>query len=225
MNASTRQLLLVAAATLALAGTPSANAFFGLRHQVDLSSGVSQVDANTWQYSYTVTNLSECVGNCSDTVGGQPIDTSGLVINRFDLPYFGDYGTLPIETATSPTGWTATLLSGTPFVNEDGSTLLNSMTLRWTASNGNPGLAIGDSLGGFGYKAGFGAGYAPYKVGFPDSTTVYGDPPIPLSAAAQAAGIQPLAAVPEPQAWLLMAIGLAGLGLRSAKRRRSLAKG
>jgi PEP-CTERM motif len=206
----------VATAIGLISSTPLAQAFFSVSNLgSSIVSNVTLTGPDEWTYSYALTNTATCFGNCSDTSAGKPIDTYLLSIREFSLPFFADYGGFTLETITSPADWSWSV-ENSPFVKDDGSTIHGSQTLLWTAQTDTAGIALNGNKGGFGFIATFSAGYAPYSVSYPTLGTFHGDPPIPLSPLAIAAGIQP---VPEPHSALLLALGLGALALRHSQRR------
>lgn len=166
-----------------------------------------------WDYQYTLVNNSKdtCVALCDDTIGGIPADQVSLdssdPIIEFYVPYFDDYG---LTNTFSPTDWTYTTTTDDLFGLGSG-----AGALVWSTELFN-GLYGGDSLSGFGYSSVHGPGKGPFGVDFAFSNSYVGDPGIPASPSAIAAGITPynpgpVASVPEPTTLLLLLSGIAGL--------------
>jgi hypothetical protein len=175
-------------------------------------------------FSYAITNTA------SWTVNGSSY-SSPLV--RFTVPYFADSG---ITNITAPVGWSYAIYA------EDSFNLPGSKTLTWSGSvlvsgspcnipgNGNPNciasaIQPGETGVGFGFDTPLpAAAKAPYRSDFYTQVTPYtfydlGDPPIPASPQALAAGLQPLP-VPEPATWALWLLGAAALTARRLRQRQ-----
>lgn len=131
-------------------------------------------------------------------------------MREFALPYFDDAG---ITTILSPTGWQSRIDPADRF-----SLGFGARTLIWSAQADGAGIALGASIGGFNYAAGFAAGKGPFTATLGNLQSRVGDPAIPLSPNAVAAGIAPLAPVPEPPIHVLLLIGLATIAVRLRSR-------
>jgi len=196
-------------AVLTTLASPSASAWYASNPQV------SVVDSNTlqqsvWQYSYTVFNDTTCFGRCYDTVLGYSIPEYMLAVREFSIPFFSDAG---ITDIASPTGWQYQIL------NEDRFNLgFGAATLTWTATTDQSGIAMDANGGGFSYKTLFAPGKGPFSAGLGNGESFIGDPAIPLSPNAIAAGIGAPSAVPEPGTIALILAGFAGLALRRTVR-------
>lgn len=163
-----------------------------------VDSIVTQVGPNTWQYQFTVNNLSTSSG-------------TQAFLYSLDVPYYPDAG---IAKINSPNGWTGEVFSsnnqflGSPYL------------IHWSSSSNSSSVLMGESLSGFGYTASF----APVKGPFIAMTfmgqQVNGDPAIPGSPLTLEAGFTtpfPVASVPEPETYAML---LAGLGLMGGIARR-----
>ena len=181
---------------------PTANAFVALQDPiVRVADQVTALPADQWAYAYTVTNATICFGNCGDTIGGKSIIGYVLAVREFALPYFDDAGITSIQ---SPNNWSASVVNTDSFALGHG-----AKTLVWTALTDASGIpALGASMGGFGYIASFDAGKGPFSAILGNQSSVLGDPAIPRSPNAIAAGIS---AVPEPQTYALLLAGLASV--------------
>lgn len=171
----------------------------------------------TWKYQYDIENTDHCVGDLScaalvsdpeDAGIPKPFTSYWLSIRTFAVPYFSDAG---ITSITEPAGWQHEIVNGNTFG------LLNANTLIWRAVGDGDGVAPGSSLSGFSYAANFGAGKGPFSVTNAFGSSYFGDPAIPLSPAALAAGIS---AVPEPTSLAMLLAGSVVSGLGIAARRK-----
>ena len=185
-----------------------------------ITDSVTQIGAARWQYNFTITNMAwsnPIVSQFSDSVR----------ITDYLLPYFSDAG---IVIAQTPTGWAWQIDALDSFNLGHG-----AETLHWYATAVTYGIAAtslgdvqthpaGDTLGGFSYVADFGPVKSPFSSKFQSGFTEKGDPALPGSPNAKAAGLNsPLQAngVPEPSSLALL---LAGLGLMACVKRRGSAK-
>lgn len=202
----------LAATVLALAtvfAAPAASAFYAAVPKaivIDQTSG----GAGSWTYGYSVLNSSYCAfGNCSGTVLGEPVDAL-LAIGKFSVPYFDDGS---ISNIVSPTGWSYAVSTTDTFELGAG-----AGTLTWSSSDPAHVIAIGGALGGFSYNSIYAPGKGPFEAVLRNGASVIGDPAVPLSPHAVAAGLLPIGTVspvPEPQSWMLL---LAGAGMVAAMR-------
>jgi hypothetical protein len=172
----------------------------------DVVDTVIRIQANAWQYGFAITNHSWSIPSLSDSVR----------IVEFDLPYFADAGLSAIH---APVGWTWKVDSADSFGLGNG-----AQTLVWTATAISFGIAgttsdffqgfpvpPGDTLSGFSFVAPFAPVKAPYAVKFEGMGTMSGDPALPGSPAAIAAGLTvalPVSTVPEPAGLALLSAGL-----------------
>jgi hypothetical protein len=198
------------AALALLTAASSASAFWGTAGPSAAVADSYSAEGAKWRYSYVVANTGTCFGDCANTFLAKSITAYWLSDREFALPYFSDAG-IDAASITNPAGWTHEISTTNPF------NLLNAGALTWRASGDSDGIALGASLSGFGYLAGFSAGKGPFSVTNGSSSRFVGDPAIPLSPMAVAAGIAP---VPEPESYALMAVGLFCIGL--ARYRRTL---
>lgn len=202
----------LAAVIIALASafaSPSASAWVAARADVTVID-TNQFSNAVWNYNYKVVNDSYCWGSCSDTIMGQPIGTAFLAMREFSVPFFDDAG---ITDIVSPFGWTHAIVDTDTFELGFG-----ARTLTWSAGDVANYIATGSQLGGFSYNTAYAPGKGPFQAILAEGSSMIGDPAVPLSPNAIAAGLQPLdtgTSVPEPQSLLLM---LAGLGLLGATR-------
>lgn len=186
--------------------------------------GASIVDvvapqSGTWTYTYEIENTDQCIGELScaamvtdpgDYGIAKPFTSYWLSIRAFAIPIFSDAG---LANITDPQGWKHEIVNANHFG------LLNASTLIWRAIGDGDGVAPGSSLSGFSYSANFGAGKGPFSVANAFGSIYFGDPAIPLSPAAQAAGIS---AVPEPSAFAMLLGGSLVLGTAITVRRRHI---
>lgn len=173
-------------------------------------------ESEKWKYAYQIENTNYCVGDLScaavlsapqDSGIAKPLNSYWLSIRAFAIPFFSDAG---ITHITDPTGWRHEIVTDNQFG------LLNASTLIWRAIGDSDGIAPGLSLPGFSYVANFAAGKGPFSVTNALGSTYFGDPAIPLSPAAEAAGLSP---VPEPVSLAMLLGGVIVSGLALATRR------
>lgn len=196
-------------AVLTALASPSASAWYASTTHVNVTDMNFQ-QQSAWQYSYALQNNTTCFGRCSDTVLGYSIPEYMLAVREFSIPFFSDAGIIDIA---SPTGWAYQIL------NEDRFNLgFGAGTLTWTATTDQSGIAMNANLGGFSYTSLFAPGKGPFSAGFGNGESFVGDPAIPLSPNAVAAGIGAPNSVPEPGSIALILAGFAGLALRRTVR-------
>lgn len=166
----------------------------------------TDIDGDPSVYNYEI--QTNCFGNCLDTLGGVPIPDL-YYTNKFYLPYFSDAG---ITDINSPSGWSYSI-EGTNDLFGLGS---GAGVIHWSASTGAE-LALYDVLSGFSYVSSVaGSVKAPFRLDYINGDWRLGDPPIPASPLALAAGLAP---IPVPAAVWLFGSGL--LGLIGVARRNS----
>jgi len=196
-------------AVLTALASPSASAWYASNTQVNVIDLNSQ-QQSAWQYYYHLQNDTTCFGSCSQTVMGYSIPEYLLAVREFSIPFFSDAG---ITAIAAPTGWEYQIL------NEDRFNLgFGAGTLTWIATTDQSGIAMAASRGGFSYTSVFAPGKGPFSAGFGNGELFIGDPAIPLSPNAVAAGIVAPSAVPEPGTIALLLAGFAGLALRRTAR-------
>ncbi|MGK0440922.1 MAG: hypothetical protein ACJA0N_000717 [Pseudohongiellaceae bacterium] len=175
---------------------------------VGFNPTVEDIDSSATGYNYAI--QTDCFGSCWDTMGGVPI-TELYQTDTFYLPYFSDAG---ITAINSPLDWSYTIEASNDIFN-----LGNSAgVIHWSASPGNE-LALWDNLSGFTYTSSFSSSVtAPFRLDYVGGAQLFGDLSIPASPLALAAGLIPIAAVPEPASiWLF---GSALLGLAGFRKLR-----
>lgn len=186
-------------------------AFFGSPGpDVVIAESISTPAANTWLYTYALTNNTKCFGNCGDTVGGKSITSYVLSVRQFALPYFTDSTTSSIVT---PMNWTAEISNIDIFALGS-----NAGAILWTATSDTSGIALGISLTGFGFTSSIAPGESPASIKLGDSSSQSSISAIPLSQFAIQAGITPISTVPEPSAYIFLLGGMAGLLLLNKGR-------
>lgn len=166
---------------------------------VSAVSVVTQTGNSTWDYQFTVIN-------------------SGFYssINQLALPYFSDAG---IANISSPTGWTGSVnqyFNSTPISNLVPFGTENAVV--WSTNSNTVNML--ERLSGFSFTSSYAPVYGPYALGFSNGYSFIGDPGIPGSPLATAAGYTtsyPVTAVPEPETYGMM---LGGLGLMGLMLRR-----
>jgi hypothetical protein len=173
---------------------------------------VTPTGLGSYQYSYKV-SLSPSIGCVSAGRIG--------VVSRFAVPYFTDAGITSID---SPTGWSYTIADIDTFELGFG-----AKTLQWAVDTMAPSavyISLGGSLSGFGYTANYGPAKGPFLVSG-GGNTVIGDPAIPGSPNALAAGLEPMGitAVPEPSGGaFLYSLLVAGVIVRFRRNRPQSSK-
>ena len=189
----------------------SAHAFVSTTPNTVISDSVTQINSTDWSYGYTLTNLTECFGNCGDTIQQKPIIDYWLTLSDFYIPYFSDAG---IKNISSPTAWSVTIE-----VNNDVFNLGNGAgVLHWSTALGQ-GIPVNGVLSGFGYEANFGPAKAPFQTKLTDGSIFLGDPLIPASPNAILAGLPPVPSqIPVPPTIYLFISGLVALGLKFRKK-------
>lgn len=184
-----------------------------------ITSIVTQSGPATWQYQLTIHNDSES----HDFGAYGPVPWVYWVM----IPYFADAG---VTNITCPgTCWNA--LSGqgwfwsTPSVNSVGGTPgfgnPNDLALSWEWPADTPVLGPGTSLSGFGFTASYAPVKGPFNLRFALGQAYFGDPAIPGSPLALAAGYvepYPVTGVPEAGTYAMLLAGLAWLGVVARRR-------
>ena len=205
---------------IAAFATPAKAIFVAATYQRPaITDSVIKAGAASWQYNFAITNMAwwnPIAPSASDSVR----------ITDYLLPYFSDAG---IAIAEIPTGWAWRIDAVDSFSLGHG-----AATLHWYATSVAYGIAAtslgdahahpaGDTLGGFSYMADFGPVKSPFISKFQSGFSLLGDPALPGSPNANAAGLNsPFAnGVPEPASLALL---LAGLGLMACVKRRVSAK-
>ena len=174
---------------------------------------VTSIDASSARYSYKV--------SLSPPIGCLRLGTVNSV-SRFAVPYFTDAGITSID---SPTGWTYTIADVDTFGLGFGAKTLQWKLADLISSTGT--IFPGGYLSGFGYTANYGPVKGPFLVSDGMLNSVIGDPAIPGSPNALAAGLQPLGvtAVPEPSGGaFLYSLLVAGVIVRFRRNRPQSSK-
>jgi hypothetical protein len=201
---SARSVIFIFFGTLLLIAPPS-YAFVALEFDVDVIDHVSQTGPNQWEYQYSITNNSECTaGFCLDTMDGIPVEDTLRVID-FYIPYFEDAG-IDLSGILSPASWSVTVDSSLDLFN-----LGNGAGVMHWSTTFDFGLPINTTLDGFGYTAEYSGAKGPFQAEFIFGSPFIGDPLIPASPNAIAAGLSPVSSVPIPTAILLFVSGIFGL--------------
>lgn len=208
----------IAVVTIAAGAVSNSYALCAMTINSSVDSLVTAVGSGGFQYGYTVSGSTQisCI---------LPGD-----ITSFSVPYFADGG---ISSISSPTGWSYAIKPTDSFALGSG-----AQTLIWTAS---PGYEIASSywvtdpttgqgvftplghLSGFGYSASFAPVKGPFGIVTSTGFSGIGDPSIPGSPNAMAAGLtapMPVSSVPETNSLVLSLIGLVAIWLRTRPGRR-----
>ncbi len=179
--------------------------------RIALSVSAEDINASSSVYNYEIQTI--CSGFCIDTIGGEPIPTL-FKTKDFYVPYFSDAG---ISSISSPAGWSSVIEGANDLFDLGG----GAGVIHWEASVGNE-LALDDSLSGFIYSSSIASSVkAPFRVIWSNGSSRDGDPPIPASPLALAAGLP--AIVPVPAAvWLFGSAMFGLLGVSRGKQRSEL---
>lgn len=211
-----KQTVTVALLAASIMLATEVNAFYGVPvtgPEVAIIDSIVPIDANTWTYTYSLTNITDCFGNCGDTAptsfGTKSIYNYILAVREFAIPYFDDAN---VTLITAPANWTSQVVANDIFGLGSG-----AHALVWTALTDNSGIALGATLGGLSYESTFGPGKGPFSTTFGGGWVVLGDPAMPLSPSAIAAGIAP-SAIPVPAAVWLFNSGLGLLGFINRRK-------
>lgn len=211
-----KQTVTVALLASSILLATEANAAWGIPStgpEVAITDSIVPIDANTWTYTYTLTNITHCFLDCGNTAptafGTKSISDYILAVREFAIPYFDDAN---VTLVTAPANWISQVVADDIFGLGSG-----AHALVWTALTDNSGIALGATLGGFSYESTFGPGKGPFSTTFGGGWVVLGDPAIPLSPSAIAAGIAP-SAIPVPAAVWLFSSGLGLLGFINRRK-------
>ncbi len=168
---------------------------------VAFNVAAEDINASTTEYNYEINT--SCFGFCSDTIGGIPISDLNMT-NNFYIPYFSDAG---ITNISSPTGWSFSIENNNDLFNLGN----NAGVLHWSTSPGNE-LPLDTPLSGFTYSSSItNSVKAPFKIEYSLGGFRIGDPPIPASPLAIAAGLPAITTVPLPASLWLMGVALMSL--------------
>ncbi|MCW8889990.1 MAG: VPLPA-CTERM sorting domain-containing protein [Sedimenticola sp.] len=204
---NTRKLCSTALLFSALTSSHIAQAF------VALPVTAVDIDTNPNNYNYEI--KTDCIGFCLDTMGGIEIPTL-YKANHFYIPYFTGSG---ISNISSPTGWSHTV----EITNDVFGLGPNAGVIHWEAAIGYE-LDLYTSLSGFFYTSTINSSVkAPFRLQYSyDGRSLDGDPPIPASPNALAAGLQSISttSVPIPASTWLFGLGLVGMSVVRKRRDR-----
>ncbi|RDE48851.1 MAG: PEP-CTERM sorting domain-containing protein [Candidatus Accumulibacter meliphilus] len=237
MKPTSTVLALASVFTLTILNAPQAAAAVVVTPwtQADHVSGSVSEAGSSWNYAFQVHNDSF---DNSPYGGGVPIP----VIVDWELPYYSDMG---ISGIYSPSGWNyeiATVGTPNPFTGWSGdadwmthpdwmNTPFSDVTevIHWYCDGGeggppsaNCGIFPDNSIGDFGFAAGFAPTDAPYQ-----SSWDYiiprrvGDPPFPIQLApASPCALGNCNDIPEPGTLALLGLGMAAAFGVERRRRR-----
>lgn len=167
--------------------------------------------------------------------------SGGDVIVDWELPWFGDAGItaitsavrwdVAIETIGVPnpdSGWAGVAAwrdPSDPMFQGFGSPFTTvTQVVHWFCVDPTQEcdqIVPGDSLGGFGFRANFDRTDAPYQVSWLSELVRTGDPSFPLGGIPNSPAVGGTQQVPEPGTLVLLASGLAGLGVLRRLRSRT----
>ena len=172
----------------------------GFNYDAVVGSSVSPL-GQRWAYSFAVNNQTNETFCCLPPL-----------IKDFSLPYFSDAG---IADISEPSDWSFEILSGNKFG------LQGADTLHWTTSVPASEIRKFGPAGVFGFTANYAAAKGPFVVAFTDFGSFSGDPAVPASPLALAAGLVPITSVPEPSSSAMLLLGLMIVGGNAVWRSRS----
>ncbi|HFD12093.1 MAG TPA: hypothetical protein ENJ32_06465 [Crenotrichaceae bacterium] len=179
--------------------------------QAFVAIDVNAIDINSTSTGYNYKIQSTCLLGCSETISGLTIPEA-FKTTDFYLPYFSDAG---ISNISSPAGWTSMIESSNDRFNLGN----GAGVIHWHALSGHE-LGLDSTLSGFIYTSTLtGSVKAPFSLDYIGAGPWDGDPPIPASPSAIAAGLPKISAVPIPAAvWLFLTGILSLFGLQSRKQ-------
>ncbi len=196
--------------------------------KASVSSVVTQIGSDSWKYELTIHN--ESVSNGSPGLEAYPWAYWLLI------PYFSDAGITNItcpatcKNGSEESGWYWHIDTGSsisyPFGGQ-GYPGWAALSWDWYADDDAPGVALGQSLPGFGFSASYAPVKGPFLLRFALGSDVLGDPAIPGSPLAQAAGyatpFEVTGVVPEASTYAMMLAGLGLLGFMARRRKQQSA--